>query len=294
MNILPFVFAFLLTFSYLCSSFMRETKSAKLIELALEGYNQTEKAVRNGMIKRYFDQLKGNQTSCPVSKEKSNKTPLFVSRRSNFPPVETSKFYLRSLSCQPSNLAEHPLYEPLATLLRNLYEERLFTPHKARKGIEYALIASLVQKMNECPSSHNLADLFPSDPELKTIYYKMIRGTNQYSMEKGIPPLDHFLSLEKSDKAFHINLSSEPVLAAIFGAMIKNEILQKEKKQFELTQKQYSFAKQDFETLLDTHPKERSSLLQIEPFISYTKKVGKKESLARRHKATQIGIEKAL
>lgn len=294
MNILPFVFAFLLTFSYLSFSFMRESRSAQMIEFTLNGYNHTDKAIRNGIIRKGFDKIKGTETSCLIPKEKAKQNPSFVSRRTSFPPLETSKFYVRALLSGASDLPNHPLYEPLAALLRELYQDRLFHPLQAAKGIEYELIASLVQKMNEQPSSDRLADLFPSNKELHTLYYKMIRGTNRYSKQEGIPPLDHFISLEKSDKVIHLNLTSETVLEALFGNAIKNEILQKEKEQFEATQKRYAFSKQDFQMLLDRHPKEQSLLLQLEPFISYTKKVGKKERLARRDLATQIGIEKEL
>ena len=294
MNILPLVFAFLLIFSYITASFVRENKSSALIEWTLHGYNHIEKAVRNGIIKRAFDHIKASETSCPVPKDKNSKTPSFISRRISSPPLETSKFYLRAFANTSTTLVSHPLYEPLATLLRNLYQERVFKQQNAPPGVEYTLIPLMIQKMNDLPSSRNLADLMPSDPFLQNLYYKMLRGTNRYSLQEGIPPLSHFLSLEKSDKVIHLNHASEPILEALFGGKITKEILEKEKQQFDLTQKYYAFSKQDFEILLEKHTHEKGIFFYLNSLISYTKKVGKKEHLAKRDKITQIGIEKEL
>lgn len=291
MNILPFVFAFLLTFSCLTFSFVRERNSIQLIEFALQGYLHTEKATRNGVIKHAFDKIKGEELFCPVTKTKPSS--FFVSKRSHFPPLETTKFYLRAFLKGPET-SKHPLYEPLASLLRELYQETLFIPEKAPQGVEYLLVESMIQTLKTTPSVHHLSDLWPRESSLHTLYYHMLRGTNRYSKQEGIPPLHHFLSLDKSDKGFHVNLASEAVLKACVGSVVQQEILKQEQQQSESTQKQYSFSKQEFQKLSLLHPKEQMALEKIEPFISYAKRSGKKESLLRRDAKTKIGIEKEL
>lgn len=295
MNVLPLVFSFLIIFSCLCYTFLKEVKSFQLIELTLEGYNHTEKAIRNALIKRSYDKIKEDMPpGTPKSEQAPKKSYTCVSRREYVPPLETSKFYLKALSKAGVELSQHPLYEPLAELLRLLYKKTLFDKYPKSNKIEYRLVDALIKKMQKFPSAAQLSYLYPDDPELQKIFYKMLKGTNRYTDEAGIPPLSHFLSLENGDKAAHLGYASLPVLKALFGMQIASEILRIEEENRNSSQKQYALSKEELESLCLKDPIRSSLLTALQPYINYSKQVAKKKSLAKRDQRTGIGIEKEL
>ncbi len=294
MNILPLVFSFLIIFSCLCFTFLKEVNSLTLIELTLEGYNHTEKAIKNALVKKAYHKIKEDLPLGSSNGATQKTGRLFHSKRVQFPPQETSKFYLRALAKSEMPLSEHPLYEPLSELLRCLSQKTVFDKYPDKKDIEYKLIEALVKKAQKFPSAKELSYLYPEDPELQKIYYKIVKGTNSYTQEAGIPPLAHFLSLENSDKAAFLSLASPLVLKAFFGTEGAEKILSTEKIHFETDQKYYFFSKEDLETLLMKEIGSSGVLSSIQPYLNYSKQNSKQKSIAKQDKLTGISIEKQL
>lgn len=294
MNILPLIFALLIIFSCLCTTFLKEVKSLHLIEITLEGYNQAEKEIRNAIIKRSYEKIKGDPSSESAKKEGTKRLKTFHSKRSHFPPLETSKFYLKALAKTEIELSQHPLYEPLAQLLRLLYQKNVFNHYPNIKGPEYKLIEALVKKAQKFPSAKDLSYLHPDDSELQKIYYKMLKGTNLYTEEVGIPPLAHFISLEKTDKVIHLKWASPPILKALFTEPLAQHILQREAEHWKTSQKHYSLSKEDLATLFMQEPGQSAIFTALQPYLSDSLQSAKKKSLAKRDKKTDICIEKEL
>jgi hypothetical protein len=286
MNILPFVFSFLILFSCLAATFLRQTKSMQLIEITLGGYDRAEKALKNACIKRCFEKIKDTPSSSP-----SSRSAAFHSKHLHYPPLELSKFHLKAFGQVESFPSSHPLYEPLARLLRHLYQERVFAKYSKRAGVEYLLAEALVKKLYKSPNVQYLADLHPDDPELQLLYYKMLKGTNQYTETAGIPPLSHFFSLEPMNKALHLNLASPPILTALFGPKASQEILVQEREHWNKTHKYYALIKKDLEGFLSKEP---GLLTAWDPYFSYSRPVAKKTRIARRDKRTGILIERGI
>ncbi|MEN9343700.1 MAG: hypothetical protein RLZZ453_487 [Chlamydiota bacterium] len=287
MNILPLIFGFLLLFSSIAFAFIREVKTSCLFERNFKGYARAEKAIYNALAKRPFEKIK----QPPSSFQTSSQTKV-VNKRGALPPIEPSKFHLRAI--HTSEPEQHPLYLPLSALLKQLYSERLFSKYPDQEGLEFIFASYLIKKTEELPHAKRFTDLYPTDPVLKQIFYQMAKGTNYYSKAEGIPPLAHFFSLEKADKALFIAYTSERILEAFFTEEIKNAILLLEKTKSEETKKSYSLSKQEFQALINKDASKSAQFLPLESFISYTKHSSKKKALYKTDKTTKIGIEKEI
>src|ERR1700722_10579233 len=111
-------------FSLIAITFLKEVKSFSLIETAIHGYNRTERTLSNRILRKAYAKIKIDTGAEKQKKEKVLKN--YSSMRSYFPPLENSKFNLKPLIKEQGTLKLHPLYEPLASLVRVLYEEKLF------------------------------------------------------------------------------------------------------------------------------------------------------------------------
>jgi hypothetical protein len=118
---------------------------------------------------------------------RSTKESLFVSPREKIPPSEASRLNVFSLFSGDS--PPPLLYEITAKTIATLYQGAPFF----RPKLEYQLLDALIQKK----SPDSFTDLFPEAPGLREIFYKMLKGTNFYSLrpKKGYPPLTDFLTL---------------------------------------------------------------------------------------------------
>lgn len=293
MNILPLVFTFLIIFSCIALTFFREVKSYFLVESTLDGYRRTERVVGNAIAQKAYRKIKGDPL-VKKEKEKSDASKEYVSRRTLFPPLENAKFNIGALVKEEGELKLHPLYEPLAALLRLLYQDRLYAKEQNGEDLEYRLVEAMLKKARKLSHVENLSELYPDDPKLKAIYYRMLKGTNQYSRESGIPPLSDFLCFDKEGKAASLCFASPLILEALFGSEIASGILAEEKKKWEESNKYYFFTKEDFQTLLTNNPSKGSLLPSIESYLDYSKGFKARDRFGGRDKITGIGVEKQL
>lgn len=291
MNILPLIFTFLIIFSCIAFSFLKEVKSYTLIETTLHGYNRAEQALSNASARKTYNKIKGD----PIQKQEGEKGSStskkeYVSRRCFFPALENSKFNLSPLIQEGGQFKFHPLYEPLAGLIRQLYGNNLFSKEKKSENLEYRLLNEMLKKARRQSNVQELAALFPEDPVLKKLYYQMLKGTNQFSEKKGIPPLGEFLAIQKSDKAVCISFASVPLLKALFGQDISSLILKVEQDKWSESGKYYYFNKQDLEMALMQTPAKGSLLTALDTYLNYSKQFTQRELIGGRDKITGIAV----
>lgn len=288
MNILPFVFTFLLIFASLSITFFKEVKSCTLTESTLEGYSRTKRVVSNTLIKKAYQKIKSD----PAVKKEAAKTRKahYVSKRSFFPPLDNAKFNLAALVKEPTDAKLHPLYEVLARLLRILYQERVFSKEKEEK-IEYRLMDVILKKARQISDVESLSELYPDDPMLKRIYYKLLRGTNQYSRTEGIAPLSDFVKFDTEAKAASLAFASPVLLEALFDADAAVKIVEEERKQWDETQKYYFFSKEDLQKLLMLDPVKAGKFTVLDTHLDYSKNMIARERLGGRDKKTGIGVQ---
>src|SRR5580700_8215354 len=191
MNVLPLIFTFLIIFTCISSTFLKEVKSFSLSETIWNSACCTEgKVNRQILYKTYKKKVREpveKKESAPKRFPQAKKRSPYFSRRSFFPPFESSKFNIGPLLKNEGELRLHPLYEPLAELLRLLYEAPLKECHSEK--IEYRLLEAILTKARQCSEAKELSELSPDDPVLRKLYYKLLKGTNQYSQKGSIPPL---------------------------------------------------------------------------------------------------------
>lgn len=290
MNVLPLVFTFLIIFSCLACTFLREVKSFSLIETTLHGYSRTDRELSNRIVRKAWGKIKVE----PAEKNKGEskaRTKNYTSMRRLFPPLENSKFNLTPLIKHQGELKLHPLYEPLAGLLRLLYGKNLL---KKQEKLEYRFVEAILKKAQKLEGGTDLTDLYPEDPVLKKIYYKMLKGTNQYTRTKGIPPLESFLHIGKSDKAIALSLAQPLILEAFYGPEISAEILKMEQDKWKELNKYYYFSKEDLQNVLGKNPAKTLAFASLEPYLEYSKGITTKDQIGGRDKITGLAVKKDL
>ncbi len=294
MNILPLVIAFLTIFACITVSFLREAKSFSLIETTIHGYNRTDRAVSNAIVRKSYRKIKVETNPKKETEPKKVLKQNYHSMREFYPPLESSKFHLGPLLKAEGDLKQHPLYEPLAQLFRLLYGKCLFKNQDKSEKLEYHLIEEIVKNAKKMPNSENLAELYPEDPHLQKIYYKMLKGTNNYTQDVGIPPLEHFVSLEKSEKAVVLGFASPLLLEALFGKEVASEILNLERKKWSESNNYYYFSKEDFQLVFNKSPNKASLLTVLDSFLDYSKQFETRSQIGGRDRITGIGVEKEI
>jgi hypothetical protein len=294
-NILPLVFTFLIILSCISFTFLREIKSVFLVERSLEGFHRAERVVNNKIAQKAYRDIRGEAFNKKEPNSKTDKKKDYISKRSSSPPLDSSKFNLGPLVHCEGELRLHPFYEPLAEFLRLLYKNCLFAKVPHSEKIEYRLIEAMIKKARQFPDiDHPIEQLYPDDPALAKVFYKMLKGTNRYDRNQGIPPLENFILLNKEKTCVSLSFASSILLEALFSDEIATQILQEEKQKYEETNKYYYFSKEDLQATLMKNPSRASSFSSLESYLNYSKQSPPRTMIAGRDSKTGIGIQKPL
>jgi hypothetical protein len=281
MNTLPLVFAFLLIFSFLTLGFIQEQKHSLLAERSIRSFHTVSRAANNAVSRRLYARIKSQpapsslQIAKPTAKAKR-------SRRACTPPLDTAKLNIQPLLELKTDPKNDPLYEIAAELLRVLYGKMLFK----KEGVEYDLLNALLKAYHNHPEATALSDLFPESSILKRLFYKMLKGTNRYDAQLGIPPLTDFMYLSKGP-SIHFAHASHPLLEALFGSELAFKILSEEKNKNSLTQNELM-------SLLAHYPRTTTLIQQLGQQIDFSDKSTKRTALSKRDKMSGLGIKRAL
>jgi hypothetical protein len=291
-NILPLVFAFLLIFSCVTFTLLRDLKSYSLIETALRGYARTERALSSKIARRAYE--KATREPSPPKKDPKSSNPHYFSRRLLFPPLEQSKLNLTPLIKSEQEWKLHPLYELTVELLRQLYQKPLFNKSKEPEKIAYRLIDEMIKKARKLGKVDNISELSPDDPLLRRTYYKMLRGTNQYDHNQGIPPLGHFFCMHQGKEAIALSFASPPLLEALLGHEIALEILRLEQEKGGRGNDSPSISKEELQSLCLKSPNKIFIIQSLNDYLNDSKNFNPREYVGGRDRITGISVEKRL
>lgn len=291
MNILPLALTFLLIFSCIAVTFLKQVKSTLLAETSFETFHRAERSLNNYFVQKAYRKASGETLVKNQTPTKTKKTLTYSSKRLSFPPSDSSKFNLTPLIEYQGELKLFPPYETLIQLLCILYEGRLF--EKGSK-IEYQIAETLIKTAQKLSKIKTLAELQPKDPTLAKQFYQMLKGTNQYTSTSGIPPLGDFITLLPEKKLASLSFASPPLLEALFGKEIADTILEEEQRKWAESKKYYFFSKDDLQALLAKHPGHSSTFSHFDPLLSYTKKAAPRRTIGSQDKQTGMRLEKNL
>jgi hypothetical protein len=265
MNLLPYVLFFISILSLLSVGLFKGYQVTSFSNYFLHGYMVAERDARNTMEAETYARTQTSSPSSPSqdpSQKKEPSTPSlpnpdkpFTSFRSKR-LTENSKLNIASLFFK-----EDPtLKNTLTTLLKNVYSHAPFMqiPSQDIDSLCHDLVESLISINKKAPLTElSLFTMrFPNET-LAHVWYKMLRGTNPYHLEKkeGWPPLSTLLIIhpDKKRKPLCFKKASIPLLIAHFGEEAATEILEKERTHFLEGKGNRALSETDLDTILANH-----------------------------------------
>lgn len=276
MNLLPFVTFFLILFS-LSSLLLLQERKASISELkGHAGHLNIERHLLTRAAEKDFSKLGTKKKTKTEESKKKKKKNVAVNHRTKTCVHPHSK-----INIGPLVTKEHPLlYKAAANLIRVLYEKTSLW--KEEKDWEYRLLDLLLKNIKSDPDLKSFNALSFKDPELGETLYKMVKGTQIYTLmtSEGYPPLGNYLALgEKNVKhAIRFRFSSYPVLIALFGQETADKIIEEEIKNRAENKDKYAPLKQkELETLLMKDQKTPRNFTDLEGIVTFSTE-GKKSS----------------
>ena len=236
---------------------------------------RTERQVRNATDRRLY-QKAPELPKTQAKPQEPKKSPY--SPRAILPPVEASKLNISLLFTEKNEA----LYDLAATLIEQLYQNQSFY----KPELNYKILDAILLRVKTIKEPKEWTELYPEDPALKPIFYKMLKGTNHYTLQTGIPPLSDFISIakEKKENSISFTFASPPLLEALFNSQLASEILTFEKKNGK------PCAKEDLQNLLSKDSQVNFPFTQMEPLMNFNKQLPAKKKIAGTDKLTGITI----
>lgn len=241
MNILPFLFSFLIIFA-LSFNYSSERKQSTL--LLQSGIHKLYASIHQSFSKQQSSDF---QRACrkegfnSINEEKDPKPKAKSSTyfRKDKCTYEEQKLNLSQFA-EPTISSQHFHYKIAARLIKLLYQHTSFY----YEGLELKVLEALLKRGDK-----PLSELFDNNPSLDAIFYKMLKGTTTYEIgtNKGYPSLLDYFSFKTGDNHLHYPDLSLPVLEALVGSELISVIEKQEQDTHTpLTQK-------EFEELVDKH-----------------------------------------
>ncbi len=301
MNILPLIIGFIAIFSCLSFTFLKEAQILSIAEWSFNSSAAIENELQKTLARRHYMQTARvrNRPSTVSSQSDQKKPRRYFSRRAINPPIEYAKLNLSPMLDEDTvDVRQHPIYQIAAELIRTLYEKTSLIAKDAEKGWENALLDAMIQKGKKIKERSHLSELFPDDPKLHAIYYKMLKGTNQYDLEKnkGIAQLADFLSVEpeKKENTIYFCFASVPLLKALFNPKIADAILTEEKNKWEETGKYHFSSKQELQDMLLKDATLANALAPLEPYLNFQQQIPRKKQIAGQDQQTGLVIKREI
>lgn len=266
MNVLPLVFAFLLILSFSAHSLLQRRIDTKIEELGYSGAmnairlaGDEEVKLRNEVLNNIESAKapKTGKTAKPrdakVEKddEPERRTKNFESKRLKPSIVDCAgaKFNLSPLFEKGALSFYDAYYEIAARLINRLYgHASFFTP-----DLEYQVL-DLIIKQGKANPPALFTDLHQDQGGLSDLLYKMIIGTQEYDLAKGMgyPPLAHFFYFDasKQKKPLYFYFASKILLDAALGEEAADAVMAEEKKLWEKKEPRYILKHEEFTALM--------------------------------------------
>jgi hypothetical protein len=250
MNILPFIFSFLIIFALIFSyasdrrqsTFLYRTGANNLFQSIHRGFSKYAYTEHMRSTREKKDRPPGLKPTEQIpddnededDDEGDERPPTYFRKdkcRYEENKLNLSKFKSPDISNQSFE------YKVAARLFKSLYQYAPFY----QEGLEDKILSALL-KRGDTP----LYDLFQNDP-LDATFYKILKGTSTYDIgtNKGYPALRDYFSFKDSDGKLRYPYLSKSVLEALVGGALMETIEKAEK------ENNKPLTKPEFKELLD-------------------------------------------
>jgi hypothetical protein len=245
MNFLPFVISFLLILVLGGSVMFNSFRSVSIERTIILGIHNAKLDLISDQFKKELDRMKKSAAGGPKEpriKKISPKEKSYPDKRNQRNNLQTSKLNLWPCLNGTDEDLSNAIYQSTVRLIENLYKETYFYKAAKRDNLAEEIAQAMLKKKGE-----TLADLFPADPELAPIYYKMLKGTNT-----SYPSLEEYLKIEKTETAQPViwPYASAIVLKAILGEETTKKVLAAEKASWEENRRTETLTKENLRALL--------------------------------------------
>lgn len=295
MNILPLVLSLLLIFAFTSYNLLQQRIATKWEETSYRSFMTVERKLRSKWERLLFKEAAKDTKEKKTVKKRQTTKHFFESPREKQKKSDLSKLNLAPLMAKPKPSFHAGLYETAAQLIRELYEDKIFSQVPMSEQLEYRILDALIEQGMQIPENTSLAQLFPDDPLLKDVFYKMLKGTNTYqlSAHKGIAPFSDFFLIDPAatSKPIHFSFASKELLIAVLGKKNTISVMEEEKKKWEEEQKIHTLSKPELETVLMNN---RSNLSDFEDLFDFAKVAKGSKYITSEDKTTGINLKKKL
>lgn len=232
MNAIPFVVIFISVIAICWSSLMHSMISTKKSTNGVICHNKTLQKVCDKLERDYFQATKKKESENRTPPDRKDKTYTSNRIKSH---KESSKLFI-------SKSPHAMMITAFESLLKELYQECDFFDQRLITRISDELFPMI----NE---DFEWNDLKFKDQVDQEAWYKMLRG-------EGCPRLTHYITFEESTSLVYARYTSLPVLKALFGEGVAEEILAKEEeKYFDEPEKKSQLSEDEFGAVLSNHNK---------------------------------------
>jgi hypothetical protein len=288
MNILPLVCGLLFVLVLGATTLIKDRMASEIEEKSFNGFMQAGREMQTKIARKLYAAATTPAKKKEAGKPKGKREAVFHSRRESPHPHNASCLNIsKLLSKKPNDL----LYQMAAKLIRILYGHANFFKEAETSiaDLEYRLLDEMIDKGK---SANTITDLCPDNPLLRTVFYKMLKGTNQYDLKaaKGYPPLADFISIEREKKPISFCFASRPVLEACFGDGLTLEILNTEKKKWEKDHIHHTVTQKELRELLMHHPKLQFQFDLFLDLLSFSNRSGKRSSTVGTDPTTGLNV----
>jgi hypothetical protein len=288
-NILITCFSLLLVLALSSSMFWKEAMSSSFSLRAVKGVYVAEREARNILEKRQFSKLKKTESPAAPNKERKKglRTSVFQSHRFENPPIEQGRFAILSIR----GLEQQTMMKPIVQKL-------LFELYGHMKWYDQKLSMCILEKLAITSGDFDQKAFIQTlSEEEYALWYLMSKGTQTYDVsdKKGYPPLEDFLDFQTKPlkHTCHFPFASYPLLKAMFGGELTEEIIGIEKKKWQEDHRRRFCLKKELLALAKTKWQSAETLELIETYCFFQQSVGKRSHVQGEEKNSGIIVRKS-
>ncbi len=283
MNLLPFVFSFLLVLAVGSSMRMRATCSTVRQEAIIEEKKKAYFSLISKQAKAKYRSLRKKAEKNLSYKKKKKRKNRSLEMRLEYSPYPSSRFNLFPLLHPKPDTPSEILRQQAIRLIQILYQETEWY----RSFHDKQLADKIVDGMVASKKRDQLSD-FTFDNSLQFVYYKMLQGTNS-----GYPSLEDYFRIDKNDsRAIRFRYASIPVLKAALGIELFNKVLSAEQiKQRKEENKSSTLTEKELQELVQNQKSTTIHSNKVSQIFSFSNK-GKGVPMSDNYKGKVRAIRK--